>query len=180
MKLFGHIQVVFLWRLLAFLCTFGEVELKPSTTTRTHYRGLQLFDANERISNQINSSSLLRRNGDQVSKNRDSNQWKRDEETIASKSLKTFAKLPRRQPVKKVIPSLRAQSVTKFGRSIRPQSVTRFGRSIRPQSVTRFGRSIRLQSVTRLGRSIRPQSVTRFGRSIRPQSVTRFGRSIRP
>ena len=85
MKMFLHIQVVFLWRLLAFLCTFGEVELKPSTTTRTHYRGLQLFDANERISNQIDSSSLLRQNGDQVPENRHSNQWKRDEENIASR-----------------------------------------------------------------------------------------------
>ena len=167
MKMFWHIQVVFLWRLMVFLYTFGEVESKPSSTTRTHFRGLHLFDANDGISNQIGRSSLLRRNGDQVSKNRYSNQWKRDEETIASNSMKTFAKLPRRQPVKKCIPSLRAQSVTKFGRSIRPQSVTRFGRCITPQSVTRFGRSIRPQSVTRFGRSIRPQSVTRFWRSLK-------------
>ena len=82
MKMFWHIQVVFLWRLLAFLCTFGEMESKPSSTTRTHFHGLQLFDANEGISNQIDRSSLLRRNGDQVSKNRYSKQWKRDEETI--------------------------------------------------------------------------------------------------
>ena len=157
--MFSHIQVVFLWRLLAFLCTFGEVESKPSSTTRTHFRWLQLFDGSERISNQIDRSSLLRRNGDQVSENRYSKQWKRDEENIAPKSLQ---KLPRRQPDKRFGPSLRAQSVTKFGRSIRPQSLTRFGRSVRPQSVTRFGRSIRPQSVTRFGRSIRPQSVTRF------------------
>ena len=163
MKMFFHIQVVFLWRLLAFLCTFGEVELKPSFTTRTHFRRLRLFDGNEGISNQIDRSSLLRRNGDQVSENRYSNQWKRDEENIASESLKTFANfILRRQPVKRFIPSLRAQSVTKFQGSIRPQSVTRFARSIRPQSVTRFGRSIRPKSVTRFGRSIRLQAVTMF------------------
>ena len=163
MKMFFHIQVVFLWRLLAFLCTFGEVELKPSFTTRTHFRRLRLFDANEEISNQIDHSSLLRRNGDQVSENRYSNQWKRDEENIASESLKTFANfILRRQPVKRFIPSLRAQSVTKFQGSIRPQSVTRFARSIRPQSVTRFGRSIRPKSVTRFGRSIRLHAVTMF------------------
>ena len=133
-----------------------------SFTTRTHFRRLRLFDANEGISNQINSSSLLRRNGDQVSENRYSNQWKRDEENIAAESLKTFANLLRRQPVKRFIPSLRAQSITKFQGSIRPQSVTRFARSIRPQSVTRFGRSIRPKSVTRFGRSIRLQAVTRF------------------
>ena len=167
--MFWHIQVVFLWRLMVFLYTFGEVESKPSSTTRTDFRRLRLFDANEGISNQIDRSSLLRRYGDQVSENRYSKQWKRDEETIASQLVKTFATLPRRQPVKRFIPSLRAKSVTKFGRSIRPQSVTRFGRCITPQSVTRFGRSIRPQSVTRFGRSIRSQSVTRFGRSVRPQ-----------
>ena len=139
------------------------MELKPSFTTRTHFRRLRLFDANEEISNQIDHSSLLRRNGDQVSENRYSNQWKRDEENIASESLKTFANfILRRQPVKRFIPSLRAQSVTKFQGSIRPQSVTRFARSIRPQSVTRFGRSIRPKSVTRFGRSIRLQAVTMF------------------
>ena len=80
MKMFSHIQVIFPWRLLAFLCTFREVESKPTYTTTIHVRRLRIFDANEGISNQIGRSSLLRPNGGHMSENRQSTHWKKDED----------------------------------------------------------------------------------------------------